>query len=208
MDARARRHIDVLLLAKKHFDSFLDEAIGMIGYDDDAGQRQLLDHALGTLPTRVTWTEVEERNDESQRWPDGSLEHYLRFTVYRGSGDFDGVTCALGDAAAEDGSGGVVGFLVGSSGRTKRPLTVFFRTDDYEETNELASIIRGKGGGRATFRPDDELPALYAALKTGVLAERVRGKWNARAVIATNDQEGRSDMLTHTAIQARLRGLT
>jgi hypothetical protein len=67
-------------------------------------------------------------------------------------------------------------------------------------------MIRGGGPrGRSGFAPGERLPKGYAGLRTDVLGDRVRGKWNVQAVIA--DAADADTMLMHTALQARLRGL-
>lgn len=99
-----------------------------------------------------------------------------------------------------------VGFVMGA-GTSKRPLTVFFPADDFDQSYEWLSLIRGKKGGRGTFAPTEHLPVEYAGFTIEVLGSRISGKWNRQAVVVRDEEDGVQMMLNHTAIQARLRGL-
>jgi hypothetical protein len=96
-----------------------------------------------------------------------------------------------------------------SSGRavgSERGLTVFWRTDNFEHTNQVISMIRGGGAtGRAGFAPGEPLPSVYAHYDIEILRDRVAGKWNVQAALADASEYGK--MLAHTALQAKLRGL-
>jgi hypothetical protein len=59
--------------------------------------------------------------------------------------------------------------------------------------------------GTQWLRSRRTLPKGYRGLRTDILRDRVRGKWNVQAVIA--DAADADTMLAHTALQARLRGL-
>ena len=87
----------------------------------------------------------------------------------------------------------MVGFVLGSGRGSRRPLTVFFAADDFDTTGERLSMIRGKGGGnsRKGYAPGEELPPAYSEFRTEVLRDRINGKWNVQAVVATNDETGR-----------------
>lgn len=150
-----------------------------------------------------SWKQVGESADESYRWPDGNVDDYDRFQVFEGSGDFAGMRLALG----RNQEGEWIGFVLGPNGLTsKRGLVYFQRADDFAETGELVSMIRGGGAnGRSGFDPEGPTPAVYGELKIDSLRERRAGKWNVKAVVAGDDDS--ETMLTHTAIQARLRGL-
>jgi hypothetical protein len=155
---------------------------------------------LGMTPLRGRWAEVERRGGETYRWPDGKVDEYADFVVYRGDGDFAGMRLALGHCA----NGEVVGFVLGEA--RKRGITYFFLADDHAQTREKVAMIRGDGPtGRGAFATGQAPPPCYAELKIGVLGERKGGKWHVLAVVAHEDDH--ESMLTHTAIQARVRGL-
>jgi len=149
------------------------------------------------------WSKVEEARGETYKWPDGNVDSYERFQVFEGSGDFSGMRLALG----RNQHGEWIGFVLGPSGiASKRGLVYFQRADDFAESGELVSMIRGGGAsGRGGFDPDGPTPAVYGGLEIASLRERRAGKWNVKAVVAADDDA--ETMLTHTAIQARLRGL-
>jgi len=157
----------------------------------------------------ATWTKIDQRQAESQRWPDGNIDTYGQFDVYRGSGEFAHLTLALGYADTLGKEGEVVGFVTNPAGTSKRPLTVFFPAKDYSDSHERLSMIRGKGGsgGRKAFAPNDTLPDAYRGMKIASLASRIPGKWNVAAVIAGEGDAGINVMLNHTAIQVAIRGI-
>ena len=216
----------VLTAAERHFSAFISEARDLLGKEgalapDDRRNRfiwqpgefdlipaeKIHEYLAQSLESMAEWQVVETTDGESQRWPDGNVDTYGEFVVYRGEGPFAGVKLALGVANTPGKDHEAVGFVMGATGQSKRPLTVFFPAADHDTTGELLSMIRGKNGGRSGFAPSDQLPTEYAGFATGVLGERIPGKWNVRAVIVKNDEAGRQAMLNHTAIQARLRGL-
>jgi hypothetical protein len=53
---------------------------------------------------------------------------------------------------------------------------------------------------RSGFAPGEALPGAYAGFAAGILRDRVAGKWNVQAVVATADDA--DAMLAHTALQA------
>jgi hypothetical protein len=150
-----------------------------------------------------TWKEAEKVESESYRWPDGNVDEYDLFVIYEGRGDFKGMRLALG----RNQHGEWIGFVLGSGGlSSKRGLVYFQRADDFDDSGELVSMIRGGGAnGRGGFDPAGQTPAVYGGIKVDSLRERRAGKWNVKAVVAKDDDA--ETMLTHTAIQARLRGL-
>lgn len=158
--------------------------------------------SLGETTLSGGWEELAREAEASYMWPDGNVDHYTNFVSYRGTGDFQGMRLALGYLSRGD----VVGFVLGATSASKRGITYFFPTDDFEHSNEMVSMIRGGGkSGRAGFGPADSLPRAYEGFKTEMLRDRRKGKWNVQAVVAhANDHE---TMLAHTAIQARLREL-
>lgn len=148
------------------------------------------------------WTETGRSTGQTYKWPDGNVDFYEEVVSYHGTGDFAGMNLSLG--FKEDGE--IVGFALGSGGGSKRGITYFFTADDFGETDEMVSMIRGGGPkGRSGFAPHEALPTAYSGLRTDVLGNRKRGKWNVQAVVADADDHG--TMLNHTALQARLRRL-
>jgi hypothetical protein len=155
-----------------------------------------------------TWVEITRDTGVEQRWPDGTVDTYGSFVSYRClGGPFDRVQLALGTVSAGGKEDEVVGFVLGSGGGSKRPLTVFFPADDFDNSGERLSMIRGRNGTRKGFPPHRALPAAYDSFSVAILGDRISGKWNVKAVVAKSDESGVQTMLNHTAIQARLRGL-
>jgi hypothetical protein len=170
---------------------------------DPAGRASGYDEpwSLGNTSLSGFWDFVRTEDGVTYMWPDKNVDHYSKFVIYNGTGDFEGMTMALG----YDPNGNVVGFVI-SGGGSKRGITVFFPAEDFPQTNEKVSMIRGGGErGRSGFGPNDPLPPAYEDYSTDMLRDRVPGKWNVQAVVA--DAEDYETMLGHTAIQARLRGL-
>jgi hypothetical protein len=158
--------------------------------------------SLGDKALSAGWEEVSRESGVTYKWPDGNVDNYTDFVTYHGTGGFTGMTLALGYLNRGD----VVGFVLGASGGSKRGITYFFPTDDFDETNEKVSMIRGGGErGRGGFGPRDSLPGAYDGFKIEMLRDRRKGKWNVQAVVAAADDH--ETMLSHTAIQAKLRGL-
>jgi hypothetical protein len=148
------------------------------------------------------WEQIESAKGVSYTWPDEVVDRYREFITYRGSGDFAGLVLGLGHLD----NGDVVGFVLGSDGGPQRGITYFFPADDFGQTGEKISMIRGGGPrGRSGFGPAEPTPPAYAEFRTDVLRDRKAGKWNVLGVVA---EEGDFEtMLRHTALQARLRGL-
>jgi hypothetical protein len=174
------------------------------GTDPTAGNGQGVSDTwfLGDTTLSGGWEEVGRDSDITYTWPDGNLDEYDDFVSYRGTGGFSGLTLALGYL----GNGDVIGFVLGAGAGSKRGITYFFPTDDFDETREKISMIRGGGPrGRSGFAPGEALPTGYLGFKTDVLRDRKAGKWNVQGVVAREDDH--LSMLGHTALQARLRGL-
>lgn len=158
-------------------------------------------------PPRGSWVELRREPDVTYTWPDGNVDRYEDYVIYRGTGDFDGMQLALGYIREGVHEGDVVGFHLGEGAGSKRGITYFFPADDFDQTNEKVSMIRGGGEhGRSGFAPGAALPRSYGEMSTDVLRARKAGKWNVQAVVA--DADDHDAMLTHTALQARLRGLS
>jgi hypothetical protein len=88
----------------------------------------------------------------------------------------------------------------------KRPVTPFIAADDFSETGEMISLIRGKGPkGRQMFGPGDELPPAYKNVELEVHADRRSGGYRKYCVVAHKDDA--KTMLEHCAAQVRLRGI-
>lgn len=155
---------------------------------------------LDREPLRGSWVKTSEESDQSYRWPDGNVDQYVKFTRYAGKGDYLGLEAAIGYKA----NGEVIGFLVTKA--DKRGLVFFQPADDFEDTGELLSMVRGGGdSGKAGFHPNSPEPPAYAEMKLQSLKQRIHGKWNVLAVVAKPTDI--DSILGHTALQARLRGL-
>jgi hypothetical protein len=158
--------------------------------------------AFGDTTLNGSWEKVDDPKGISYVWPDGNVDEYDPFVIYRGSGDYDGMLLALGYKS----NGEVIGFVLFGNAASKRGITYWVLADDFDESNEKLSIIRGGGTtGRAGFGPSDSLPKAYDGFKTNMLRDRVAGKWNVQAMVAKTDDH--ETMLAHTALQARLRKL-
>jgi hypothetical protein len=148
------------------------------------------------------WEEKRREAGGSYKWPDGTVEPYEEIVRYSGTGDFAGIELALG----YDGKGNVAGFVLGRGGGSMRGITYFFAADDYADSNEAISMIRGGGPrGRSGFGPNDPVPPAYSGFTTDTLRNRCAGKWNVLGVVA--DVSDAATMLRHIALQARMRGL-
>lgn len=158
-----------------------------------------------SLPDRAmsgSWEEKSRSSGESYRWPDGVVEPYAEVVRYVGAGEFVGMELGLGF----DGRGNVAGFVFGPGGGSMRGITYFFAADDFTESKETISMIRGGGpAGRGGFGPSEPVPPAYADFKTDTLRNRCAGKWNRLGVVAGIDDA--ETMLHHTAFQVRMRGL-
>jgi hypothetical protein len=112
-----------------------------------------------TAPTS-DWEEFGRSTNETYKWPDGNVDRYTEFVSYHGTDGFTGMTLALGYLN----NGDAVGFVLGTGGGSKRGITYFFAADDFEQTNEKVSMIRGGGPkGRSGFAPHEPLPRPTAA---------------------------------------------
>ena len=155
------------------------------------------------LPDRQltgSWQEIDRKTGVEYRWPDGNVDRYRSFDTYRGTGDFDGMTLALGHLD----NGDVAGFAI--QGTWQRAIVYFFPADDFATSGEKLSLIKGGGArGRSGFGPTDPVPVAYQGAQTQLLRSRIEGKWNVLAIVARADDP--HTMLLHTAIQARLRSL-
>jgi hypothetical protein len=146
------------------------------------------------------WMELRRADGETYGWPDSSVDTYHPLVTYTGTGGHTGLTLGLG----YKNDGVVVGFVMGGGGGSKRGITVFFPTDDFDKSHEKISMIRGGGdSGRAGFSPSAALPNAYDGFKVEMLRDRVAGKWNVQSVVT--DAGDFETMLNHTALQAKLR---
>ena len=132
----------------------------------------------GPLPLG-TFDEHSREAEESWKWGDEFVERYGPFIRFSGRDGFAPAMLALGfDLTHVSPNGEVVGFHLGSGGGSKRAITQFFRSDNFAETNELLSMIRGGGPrGRSGFRAHDPLPGPTTAsrLRSWATASRASG---------------------------------
>lgn len=185
-------------------------AMGTLGVERpiDASLENPFDEAAD-LPE--IWATVREMPGQSYAWPE-EREFYDEYRVYAGETQRAGtVHLALGKKdrrlAWDAERMHVVVFL--TSGSPQVPVVEFQGTDDFEDTRELVSVIRGLGGAKSKkmFGPGDPLPPVYAErFRTTLYSERirVRGAWGKVAVIAREDEP--DAILNHALIQARRRG--
>lgn len=208
-NAQAVRVVEV---ARRKADELFAELIAELGApepehseDGDPTASESKDPSVWSLPDapmKGGFEEVGRSSGESYRWGDGNVDHYPDFVRFRGTGDYAGMNLGLG---YKD-NGEVVGFLLGAGGGLNRGITYFFLADDFATSDEKVSMIRGAGPrGRSGFGPTDAEPPAYAGFQLDTLAARVGGKFNRLAVVASADDE--ETMLSHTAIQAKLRDL-
>jgi hypothetical protein len=155
----------------------------------------------------INWKKTDSRSAVTYKWPDktkpgGNPEHYGPFKIFEG--EAVGVPYRLGLGKIEH---GYVSFVVGPSGALLRPVTVFFRADGYAQSGELVGLVRGRDGGRAGWGAGEALPPEYDNARTEIMGDRIDGKFQRLAVVVTDDEKGKRQMLDHTAAQLRLRGL-
>ncbi len=207
--------------ANEFFDELVAEFASEVREAPDAGTIQpggskgLLEPKdkwhLDREPTAFRWMQTGEPEGETYRWPDGNVDEYVRFMTFEGGPPLkEGVHSRemnLGIGFLENGE--VVGFVMSNDGSSKRGIAYFQRTDTFETSGELISMIRGGGErGRSGFPPDGPPPAAYKKFDLESLRERKEGKWNVLGITANpNDADGLAAVLDHTALQARLRGL-
>ena len=158
----------------------------------------------GELPEE--WSLVEEREGESYRWPSG-VERYESFRVFEGSTSTGTLRLALAEHAPIELRGGLrkyyVVFLVTAG--SKRPLVVFQAADDYEQTQELVAIIRGRDGGRKMYGAEDTLPEAYESFPLEEFNKRIVAPGSLRKLAVVAQEDDATTMLAHGYLQARLR---
>lgn len=188
-----------------------DTALASVTEIIERHTRAMLDEIRGLFtpaPTRAAqWVEVKRLEGQRYSWPPdaGGEEEYDPFVIY-GSGD-------LVLALAHNIEKVIVKnvwreqiwvFHMGSGLGSKEPISPFVAADDYEQTREMVSIIRGNGDSRRKmFDASEELPPEYADLKVEILSDRIQGHYNKLCVVARVDDT--ESMLVHGAAQARLR---
>lgn len=190
------------------FDDARDQVLSLLANGQVASEAA--DSTTGwTDDPTIGWEFVESRDGVSYRWPK-EVETYESYRVFRRDSKEGSLLMALAAAPAAEFFGRMrkynVVFLLGSGGGSPSPVAVFTACDDFEETQQFAAIIRGKGEtGNEMFAPGDQLPAGYEHLTIETFRDRIpqKGSFNRLAVIADSDGE----MLGHGALQVRTRGL-
>jgi hypothetical protein len=175
---------------------------------EDAADNAAVGARVGALDLPEDWRLVRERTGESYRWPNGR-DRYKPYRLFIGTTRAEGaVQIGLGETIRKNKWGRdrkyVVAFL--SAGAPQQPLVEFVAADDYEETRELISVIRGSDGGRRMYGIGDTLPGVYRErFRTQVYNERVvyPGAWNKMVVVAREDDD--ETILNHALIQSRRR---
>lgn len=175
---------------------------------DDVADNAAAGARVGALDLPEDWRLVRERDGESYRWPNGR-DPYKPYRVFMGTTRGEGaVQIGLGETIRKNKWGRdrkyVVAFL--SSGSPQQPLVEFVAADDFEETRELISVIRGSDGGRRMYGIGDTLPSVYMErFRTQIYNERVvhAGAWNKMVVVAREDDD--ETVLNHALVQSRRR---
>jgi hypothetical protein len=175
---------------------------------EDAADNAAVGARVGALDLPEDWRLVRERTGESYRWPNGR-DRYKPYRLFIGTTRAEGaVQIGLGETIRKNKWGRdrkyVVAFL--SAGAPQQPLVEFVAADDYEETRELISVIRGSDGGRRMYGIGDTLPGVYRErFRTQVYNERVvyPGAWNKMVVVAREDDD--ETILNHALVQSRRR---
>lgn len=88
-----------------------------------------------------------------------------------------------------------------------RAIAEFLATDDYDETNEVIAIIKGKEGSGRQFASADELPSIYRDWSTVTYRDRVDypGSYLKQGLVC-NERDAET-MLNHSFAQVQLRSL-
>jgi hypothetical protein len=167
---------------------------------------------VATTPSAIdvgqsAWTEIKRLDGQRYSWPPdaGGDEEYDPFVVYRNGG----LVLALAHNKAkvvvkEKMREQIWVFHMGTGLGSKEPISPFIAADDYDETREMVSIIRGNGESRRRmFDPSEQLPLEYAGLKIEILGDRIQGHYKKLCAVAHEDDV--ESMLRHGAAQARLR---
>jgi hypothetical protein len=150
------------------------------------------------------WVETERLEGQSYTWPEenGGLENYDPFVVYRSNG----LMLAVAELTNARERAQTWVFKMSDDLASKRPVTPFLAADDYADTGEMISLIRGKGEtGRKMFGPGDVLPAAYDGMRIELQADRKQGGYQRYCVVAHKDDA--ETMLRHCAAQVQLRQL-
>lgn len=184
-----------------------DRPVGQLALP--AGLRWLGDRLEDGSDLPDIWELVGERSLPTYRWP-SYKESYDPYRVYRAHTAGEGVVnIALGFSRREAKWGRdrryIVAFL--SAGNPVTPLVELLEADDFDQTREYVSVVRGKEGGRKMFGPADALPGAYRnRFRTQLYPERVDypGTWNKVVIAVTEGDE--TSMLNHALLQARRRG--
>jgi hypothetical protein len=194
-----------------------DEAIAeLVGHIEVSSEAQAELQAAGVTPSATTssgvelptsWTFVEERQGETWTWGD-QRETYAPFRVFRGATAGGTVRLALGECKRTEVRGRnrryIITFFIRPTG-SKRPISEFLETDDYEERGDLIAVIKGSDGGARMYDPTDSLPGVYQGFRIETYRDRIDypGSFHKLGVVAHQDDV--ATMLGHTLIQAQSR---
>ena len=175
-------------------------------------QRGSSPSAGDVIETLPQWRHVDTLDDEHYTWGK-HRDDYEPLWLYEADVDGRPVRLSIGACPAESNRGRAyfITHRIGPAGG-KRAIAEFVATDDYERTDELIAIVKGKDGGGAFFDVGDELPAPYRGLlERGPRIERYRdrvsrpGSYDKAGLVVKAAEH--AHMLAHTWIQMRLRGL-
>lgn len=155
------------------------------------------------------WRPVEVRHGVVYTWGE-DRDVYDPFSVYEATLSTGGVKLAVGrcERARTFGEDRIY-YIVTSIGPEGgiRAISEFLATDDYEQTNDVIAIVKGKEGSARLFDRPEELPSVYAPMQTVTYRDRVDypGAFQKQAVVC-NEQDHET-MLNHSLAQIQLRGL-
>jgi hypothetical protein len=143
-----------------------------------------------------TWTKVDEKHGVDYTWPD-STSHFDPLETYR-NGNLE-----LAVGFDRDGSGNPTAQVL----KDGVPFTSFQPAADFDQTQELVAVLRGRDGGRKMFSNSDPLPSQYAEMTIARLSDRIPGHRfrNAACVVVKRDDV--MSILRHGQAQVELRGL-
>lgn len=196
----------VLDIVERHAKAMLADIRDVFATGSVASAQGVQSGSAPAASGTVRWSEIA-RLTGSYDWPPdhGGHEEYDPFVLYQA----DGLTLAIGLNVRRIPVKGVLRkhvwvFKVDPDGSRMRPITPFISTDDYGETRELVSIIRGNGETRRKmFNPGESLPPPYDDLRVEVLRDRIAGHYRKRAVVVHEDDV--EAMLRHGAAQLRMK---
>lgn len=142
------------------------------------------------------------------KWPPDNEDRYETFTRYRSSSGLDlGIGVADPAMAYGEVRRYIVVHEIGSGGGMSA-LVVFTSADDFDETRELLSLIKGSGPkGLNMFTPGGPLPATYTSFRVERFKDRIVGPYSRNGLAVVAEESDVETMLRHAVHQRRLRSI-